>query len=199
MFTQDTLGVSCRECWDRLANVGMVPTPSRQIEVRVPKLDEQTLDTVIAAITGGASLDVASALADVPKEVFRHWLELGVRLASSDIKYLTEDEDRLLRFATRVRGALAQFEKNLVDRIVHAGQLSKHWQANAWLLEKRVPEVYGKKAELVAKVETAGQTFDPTKLSDEQLRQLDELLSQATNTIDITPKAQEVLSAGSEE
>lgn len=188
-MTPDSLTTTCRKCLDLLTQKGMIPSAQRSIAVRVPVLDDSTIDAIATSITGGATPETAAALYDIPVAALRHWLELGARISESKIKYLTEEEARLVRFTLAIRSALAKLETGLVSRIVSAGQMAKHWQANAWLLERRIPDTYGKRAEVTSIVKGSGASFDPSKLSDEQLRQLDELLNQATGTLDITPPA----------
>lgn len=190
-FTTDTMSTKCRTCWAHLAHHGMVPSATRAIELRIKPLDAETVDGIVSAVKTGSTIETAAALYDLPTKTMHHWFELGARILEGETLYLTTEEDLARRLVSEVRQALARFEATLVENIRKAGQVAKHWQANSWLLEKRFPSLYGKKAELQAKLEITGgagaQAFDPSKLSDEQLKQLDKLLSTASGVIDVTP------------
>lgn len=178
--SQDRLATRCKACWRELEARGLVPTKHRTKEIARLELTEGLSDSLLTAVRGGATIESAAALYDVPPNMIFAWLEVGARLLSSEALYLTDQEDRLRAFCLAVRAALARFEVDLVENIRRAGNMAKHWQANAWLLEKRIPKTYGKKSEVEVKQTLTANELDLSKLSDDKLRELQALLEQAS-------------------
>lgn len=200
-MTDEPISVKCKNCWAGLENVGLLPSDTRYLRLDRAWLTDETIDAVAAAITAGTPLHTAAALYSIDKPTLEHWLEIGARLIGrcesietpAPARYLNADENRLVRFVQAIRGALADFEKNLVNRIALAGAMPKYWAANAWLLEKRFSDKYGKKAELEirADLKASAPAFDPSKLSTEQLLLFEEAMRTATEdaAVDVTPTA----------
>lgn len=53
----------------------------------------------------------------------------------------TELHDKLVE---SLKKAEAQFKAVHVNNIIQAGKEKRHWQASAWLLERKYPKEYGK-------------------------------------------------------
>jgi transposase len=95
-------------------------------------LTPERSETIITAVRNGMRLDTAALYSGVGKETFWRWLRQGRgEHATEPFKTFADDLDQ----------ALAQWEATKVLQISKAGD--KQWQANAWLLERRMPNEYG--------------------------------------------------------
>lgn len=112
-------------------------------------LSEDVIVLVERALLVGATLEGAAGYAGVSKRQLFRWLAEGRRSA---------DEGSLaVRLVERVDAALSQMEVGLVTAIRTAGRES--WQANAWILERRFPQRYGRK--LQADLSITATSDDP--------------------------------------
>lgn len=94
------------------------------------KLDDLTAQRLVAAVEKGLPRDTAAKLARIHPATFFEWLKRG-----------RNGEPGFVEFHDRVKEAEAKGEEELVAAIRSAGKNS--WQANAWLLERRRPQVWG--------------------------------------------------------
>ena len=74
------------------------------------------------------------------RRTIHRWMARGGTLLDKDP--LTEAEALLVEFWHTIKKGLAEAEISLIQRIMRA----KAWQAQAWLLERRWPEHWGKQA-----------------------------------------------------
>jgi hypothetical protein len=150
----------------RLPAAGGAPsklTPERQI-------------AICDAIRAGVRPEIAAVYNGVGARSYYRWMQLG-RAADADPVYVG--------FVEAVELALAEWEARDVLLIGEAAK--EDWHAAAWRLERRLPKVYGRRErhEIANADEspfriTAGPTFDPDKLSVDELEQLLALTEKAS-------------------
>lgn len=139
------------------------------------KLTHGVAEKILEAVRKGNRLDTAALYAGVGRETFYSWLRKG-RAADARQPYRG--------FVQQLDEALASWEAGKVDAISAAGD--KEWQANAWMLERRLPDAYGRRTRVdVGNADgrpfqlQATPTIDPSRLSDDELEQLETLLLKA--------------------
>lgn len=139
------------------------------------KLTPTVAEKILDAVRRGNRLDTAALYAGVSRESFFAWCRAG-RAADARQPYLG--------FVVALDEAMASWEAGKVGAISRAGD--KEWQANAWLLERRLPDAYGRRTRVdVGNADgrpfqlQATPTIDPSRLSDEELEQLETLLLKA--------------------
>lgn len=84
----------------------------------------------------GNYLETACAQVGIDKKIVYEWLKRGAR----------EKRGKYTEFRFGVEKAQHDSEALLVGRIVGAGK--EHWQANAWMLERKFPAKYGQRIRL---------------------------------------------------
>ena len=98
---------------------------------RPTKLNAETSDRIIKALTAGSTKDVAAAAAGIAVPTFYDWLKRGEAEPGSEFS----------EFSKKVTRAIADAEMKLLSR-VHNASAGKDadWRAAAWILERRHPE-----------------------------------------------------------
>ena len=94
---------------------------------------EETAEIVRQITATGLDYE-ACIMAGVPESTFYHWLQLGRAAQKEGIRTVYSD------FLEAVKRARATRTTALVASIRLAGKNEKHWQANAWLLERTDPK-----------------------------------------------------------
>ncbi len=139
-----------------------IPTYGNRAEVtlgRPSKLDDLTAQRIVAAVEKGLPRVTAAKLARVHPATLYEWLARG---RDGDADYV--------EFADRVRQAESKGEEALVGVMVqHA---ANHWQACAWLLERRHAKAWAK-ADAVA----AGATKPLATSPEERVSLLESMLA----------------------
>jgi transposase len=130
---------------------------------RPTKLDQETSDRICTAIKRGNYIETAAAVAGIHKDTLYEWLKRGRR----------EEDGIYHEFVEAIDLALAEAEAKALKTIEDAS--ADHWQAAAWRLERRFPERWGRKRLEI----TFPKSFDPAKLSDDELEQVKLLLQKA--------------------
>jgi hypothetical protein len=140
------------------------------------KLTPERQCRICDAIRAGVRPEVAAVYTGVGARTYYRWMALG-RGAEAEPVYL--------EFVEAVEVALAEWEARDVLLIGEAAK--DDWRAAAWRLERRLPKVYGKRErhEIANADEgsfriSATPSFDPDKLSVEELEQLLALTEKAT-------------------
>lgn len=134
------------------------------------KLTAETTDRIVTAIRAGASLEAAAGYAGVGRQTFFDWLRKGRQ---------TDPAPVYADLVAAVDEALAQFEVHAVGRIAKAGETE--WQADAWRLERRFPDRYGRRTRVDGNVTVQAAPFiDTSKLTLDEQRTLLELLEKAS-------------------
>lgn len=152
------------------------------------KLDDELIGELVSVIRAGNYIDVAASYVGVSRQSFYRWMREGRDVERAlETGRVTEDalsemESLTLTLARSVEHALAESEVRDLALIGRAA--TDNWTAAAWRLERKYPERYGKR---VAVANADGQPFrvqatpmfDPSKLTDDELDTLIELLGKA--------------------
>jgi hypothetical protein len=132
------------------------------------KLTPERQEAICVAIRAGVRPEAAAVYSGVGARSYYRWMERG-RAADSEPIYKA--------FVEAVELALAVWEVRDVALIGEAAKTD--WRAAAWRLERRLPQVYGRRErhEIANADErsfrvTAAPGFDPEKLSLPELEQL---------------------------
>lgn len=106
---------------------------------RPPKMTRARQEAILEGIRLGLPRMVAAAAAGIHHVTIRRW------------------EERDLAFADEMKMAEAQAQQVYLGNInaVAKSREPGSWQANAWILERRWPEIYGQKSRLDVSIDTA--------------------------------------------
>ena len=148
---------------------------------RPSKLTPEVEERIIKALLAGSHVATAARCAGVHPATFYRWIERGDPNG-------TGRADRPYRvFAARVDQTMAEAEVRQLARINKAGET--RWEAHAWLLARRYPERWGRRAAIQpdAAPPRAPRTQNPsrtpslaiTALSDQELAVLARLTGAA--------------------
>jgi len=111
---------------------------------RPSKLTPETQKLFVDAIAAGNYVATAAELAGIGQSTYYRWLEQGK----------TATRGRYREFWDAVKKAEAQAEAVRVARIARAGG-EGNWQADAWYLERRYPDRWGRRQRLEHTQDTA--------------------------------------------
>lgn len=104
---------------------------------RPPKLTNEMIEKIADLIVAGKSIATAANLAGISESTIYRWLALGKKKNSEKIyKDLVE----------RVYEACEFSEFEALQVLRQASMEGSNWRAAAWILERRHPEKYGKRA-----------------------------------------------------
>ena len=112
---------------------------------RPDKLTEERARLAVEAYRQGASHDMAADCVGVSKSTVREWIQRGIEEMEAGI------DSKYVSFSTSVKQARYEYEKSLCADIEIKGR-DGAWQANAWLLERRNPDAFGRNALELAKI-----------------------------------------------
>lgn len=127
---------------------------------RPPKISENVINSILAALQAGAYIETAAAYAGIHKDTFYAWLKRGRAAKDAAIDYDTsiidqkkvpESEHQFVRFSDAIEKALADSELMALQEINKASK-DGHWQAAAWRLERKFPQRYGRRTMASASV-----------------------------------------------
>ena len=149
----------------------------------VKKLSDDVIEAVADAIRSGASIDTAARFSGLHRATYHRWMQEG-RDAMRGDGPVPEALAMQVKFVEAMEVALAEFKVKLTGEIYAHGK--ENWTALAWLLERRFPDEFGRRARL-EHANADGQpfritptpVFDPDKLSDEELATMIELVEKA--------------------
>lgn len=110
---------------------------------RPTKMSEETTKKICKYIADGNYLDTACRLAGLDYSTMRRWVQKGEQ----------EGKGVYYEFAEALKTAEAQAEAKRVELILKAGKLND-WKANAWYLERKYPERWGKRDHLEANIKS---------------------------------------------
>lgn len=99
------------------------------------KFSEEIVQRICDVVAAGAPLETAAAYAGVSRASFHAWMRKGRE---------PNAEPRFAEFVERMDLALAQWEVR--DLAIIGKAAEEQWQAAAWRLERRKPEVYGRRS-----------------------------------------------------
>lgn len=137
---------------------------------------------IATTILAGNYIETAAAVHGIDRSTLYAWMKEGARLAREERETYDERETLLIDFSVTIKRALAESEAAIIAGIRAAGMLETHWQALAWLAERKWPDRFGRRTVVrVASPEEsdARDDFDPTKLSTDELEQLDAIMCRA--------------------
>ena len=95
---------------------------------------ELTADVDKYISMGMTNQDVCN-LVGIEESTFYKWLQTAEE-PGADEKYV--------KFSDTVKKALSNFKAQHVLNILKASKLPQHWQASAWMLERKFPKEFGK-------------------------------------------------------
>ncbi len=138
---------------------------------RRDKLTPEIQEKVLQAIGLGGTFEVAATYAGIRRETIWRWVKRGEG----------ERSGRYKAFRDAVKAAEGASAVQALAAIRAAAKVN--WQANAWLLERRFPDQYGRgkiEVKTDGKVEhhhTGAVGFDFSRYSDQELEALEQLLA----------------------
>ncbi len=161
--------------------------PGRTPLLAVPAIRFATL----SALASNMPIRAAAPLVGVSEVTIRDWVFRGKR---AQAKYesggrLNPNEQMYMSFTVDAEKAQAQCIKDNLELITKHGK--KKWQAAAWLLERRYPDMFGRRESLDVNAQIAVAPVDLSTLSIEDLATMRRILKKAEG-----PKALENNGAG---
>lgn len=134
---------------------------------RPVSITDEVTGKICAALAAGSTMEAATVYAGVPLRTFYDWLSRG---RSPGARAVYRD------FVAAVEEAQARFEVLAIQRIERAG--AEEWQADAWRLERRHPDRYGRRTRIDGQVQLqAVPMIDPSKGTLDELLELRRLLA----------------------
>ena len=100
---------------------------------RIPKIDEQAIENVVKVIQAGNHRCTAAAAIGISAVSFCNWMRKGRLQNSNNPLYR--------KFFLAVKKAEGEAVQRNIEKILAAGD--KNWQALAWWLERKYPELWG--------------------------------------------------------
>lgn len=110
---------------------------------RPSKLNDETTEKLCYYISQGNYFDTACKLVGIDYSTFRAWIVKGEE----------EGKGRFFDFSEAIKRAEAEAEAKRVELILKAGKY-QDWKANAWYLERKYPDRWGKVDRLEAHVKS---------------------------------------------
>ena len=117
---------------------------------RPTALTEETVKRICARLEIGATKDAAAAKAGIGVSTFMGWQKRGrdEQRRRADGERGNPNESRYVDFLESIEGAELIGEDTLIARINDAS--AEHWQAAAWILERRHPKKYGRRTDVTS-------------------------------------------------
>ena len=110
----------------------------KQSRGRPTKLTKKLQEDICGYIENGASFKDACLLANIDITTFCNWRKQG------KIDEGNNKDSIYSNFSKATKKAEATFKIYHVQQITKASREQGHWQASAWLLERKYPDEYGK-------------------------------------------------------
>lgn len=126
----------------------------RNIIGRPSKYNSAIARKICQSVASGCSREAAAALAGISPSTLQEW------------------RNQLPEFSEGLQKADAQFERSAVREIRKAGRKPRNWAANAWMLERRYPQKWGKVDRHLVRAENAPGALMP----DEYVRAINRAL-----------------------
>lgn len=159
---------------------------------RPSKLTPELQTRICDMLRAGNYLETAAAYAGVNKTTLYDWMKRGARemerVEKSEGKAkIRKKEQPYVDFSNAIEKALAEAEVR--DLIIISNAAKTDWKAAAWKLERKNWQRWGRKDKIDANLQHTGKDGGPietemkldfSKLSDEELAILDNLLSKST-------------------
>lgn len=106
--------------------------------------DPQCIEVLTKGLKEGRDLKVACESIGVAKPLYDRALKEGYRCLLMKPEDRTEDDNLLANFYVECKQAVSEFEEGAIASVIKAAKYGD-WKAAAWLLERRMPETYGKR------------------------------------------------------
>lgn len=106
---------------------------------RLLDMNDSLSETLADYLKQGLYMREACALAGVSRDSVYSWLRQG----SKDRKEGNDTPEA--RFSDIIKRAMAEAESDAISAVRAAGKNPAFWQAEAWFLERRYPDKYGKR------------------------------------------------------
>ena len=120
---------------------------------RPTRLTKLLIEQLATYIENGNFAQDACKLADVSEAGYYKWLATGRAILEGEIEK-TRANALTVELVEAIKNADAKFKAYHLSNINRASRTT--WQASAWMLERRFPEEYGRRAENSVKVESEG-------------------------------------------
>lgn len=142
------------------------------------KLTPEVTQRVASAIRVGTSFDGSARFGGISRDTFYRWLNAGRR---------DDAPEQLAAFAREVDEAFAAWEVDTMRRIHN----DPSWQSDAWALERRRPDSYGRRVRLDGNVTSdprlgeiakalEAHALQPARLTEAEFDTFKELLDKMT-------------------
>jgi len=99
-------------------------------------LNKTIRDNIIEHIRNGSPIETACMASGISKPTFYNWMN---KVECGDCEQIYID------FFNEVKKAEAENIASRVRKIQEAGEKTQNWMANAWLLERKYPHMFGKR------------------------------------------------------
>lgn len=154
---------------------------------RPPKFNADIAAQILGYLSDGAHIETVAYLAGIDKDTFYDWAKKGAHVRQRMCRdaqleregEYTDEELLYFEFSEGIKKAIATSELSdmkLIERAAIDGQ----WQAAAWRLERRWPQRYGRVEKRInANLNATAKPTDLTRLTDNELDQLETLLDKA--------------------
>jgi len=109
------------------------------------KLNDEIIERICEYVTLGLSYKDASEACDITERTFYNWKKRGENAKSG----------KHYDFLDKLKLASSKSKVYHLNKIREAGDKGV-WQANAWILERRFPEEFGRRDKIQAEVEHKG-------------------------------------------
>ena len=106
--------------------------------------DPNSIEVLTKGLQEGRDLKVCCESIGIAKPLYDQALKEGYRCVLMKPENRTEDDNLLANFYIECKHAVAEFEEGAIGSILKAAKYGD-WKAAAWLLERRMPETYGKR------------------------------------------------------
>lgn len=106
--------------------------------------DPECMRILTDGLREGRDLKVCCESIGVAKPLYDRALKEGYRCLLMKPNERSEDDNLLANFYIECKGAVSEFEQEAITSVIKAAKYGD-WKAAAWLLERRMPETYGKR------------------------------------------------------
>lgn len=107
-------------------------------------MDEMVTKRLLDGLREGRDLRVACEAVGIDKASYDRALKEGYRSLLVPPHERTKDQMARAEFYCKAKEAVEDFERANVNSILKSAKMGD-WKAAAWLLERRLPEIYGKR------------------------------------------------------
>jgi hypothetical protein len=111
---------------------------------RPTKFNKEIAERICKLVADGNYFDTACQVVGIDYQTFRNWVVKGEQ----------DGKGQFFDFFVSIKRAEAEAEAKRVELILKAGGLGGDWKANAWYLERKYPDRWGKLDRLEAKVKS---------------------------------------------